>query len=257
MLKSNMIPIFKSTYSIGKSILTLDDPSKVKEGGSDSIIAIAKEENLDKIVLVEDSMIGFLNAHTKCAEAGIQLIFGLRMSCINQRTPEFLESTDTLHKIVLMGKNDAGIKVLTKIYSIANKESKGIVDCDLIKQYWTEDLKLCIPFYDSFIYMNNFIGRKCVPNFSFTKPTVFIEDNDLPFDQFILEKVSRYAQENNLHIEKVKSIYYKNKEDFSAWQTYKCLCNRTFGKERSLSNPNLEHCGSDTFCWESYKQYER
>jgi hypothetical protein len=71
--------------------------------------------------------------------------------------------------------------------------------------------------------MNNFIGRKCVPNFGFTKPTIFIEDNDLPFDQFILEKASRYAQENNLHIEKVKSIYYKNKEDFSAWQTYKCL----------------------------------
>jgi len=57
----------------------------------------------------------------------------------------------------------------------------------------------------------------------------------------------------NAPIQKAKSIYYKNKEDFDAWQTYKCLCNRSFGKERSLSNPNLEHCGSNTFCWEAFK----
>jgi len=84
MLAYNMMPIFKSTYSIGKSILTLDDPSKVKEGGSDSILSIAKEENLNQIVLVEDSMIGFLNAHTRCKEAGVQLIFGLRTNRMRQ-----------------------------------------------------------------------------------------------------------------------------------------------------------------------------
>ena len=35
------IPLFKSHYSIGKSILTLKPPAKVQKGGADSIIDIA------------------------------------------------------------------------------------------------------------------------------------------------------------------------------------------------------------------------
>ena len=41
-----MIPLFKSHFSIGKSILTLESPDKDKEGGSDSIFSIAKENSL-------------------------------------------------------------------------------------------------------------------------------------------------------------------------------------------------------------------
>ena len=43
-----MLALFKSHYSIGKSILTLNDPSKTSEGGSDSIFQIAKDNSLDK-----------------------------------------------------------------------------------------------------------------------------------------------------------------------------------------------------------------
>ena len=57
-----MLPLFKSHYSIGKSILTLDDPITHKEGGSDSIFSIAVENNLKEVVLVEDSLTGFLQA---------------------------------------------------------------------------------------------------------------------------------------------------------------------------------------------------
>jgi hypothetical protein len=105
--------------------------------------------------------------------------------------------------------------------------------------------------------MNHFIGAKCIPDFKFTKPTLFIEDSDLPFDEILMEKVSAFAQRAELRMEQVKSIYYKNREDFEAWQTYKCLCNRSFGKQQSLSNPNLNHCGSDSFCWQAFQEYER
>ena len=50
----------------------------------------------------------------------------------------------------------------------------------------------------------------------------------------------------------VKSIYYKDKKDYAALQTYKILCNRSFGKAASLSSPNLNHFGSDEFSFESY-----
>ncbi len=257
MLYSSMIPLFKSTYSIGKSILTLNEPSKTKDGGPDSIISIAVENKLDKLFLVEDSMIGFMDAHKRCEENGIQLIFGIRIGCCNDRNNEESQK-ESSHKIVIMAKNDDGIRKLTQIYSVANQESAGFCDSAMLESLWDDScLKLCVPFYDSFIYMNHFIGSKCVPDFKFTKPTMLIEDNDLPFDELITEKVVKYAQQNDLRMEQVKSIYYKKRSDFEAWQAYKCICNRSFGKQQSLSNPNLSHCGSDSFCWEAFEEYER
>lgn len=250
-----MIPIFKSNYSIGKSILTLDDPSKTKDGGPDSIISIALENKLENVFLVEDSMIGFIDAFTKCKENNIHLIFGVRMNCCNNRFAE--DKNLSQNKIVIFAKNDEGVKTLTKIYSIANTESGGFVDAELLKKHWSNDVLMCVPFYDSFIYNNNFKGFLCVADFSFASPIFFIEDNDLPFDNILKEKVEAWAKISQSEICQVKSIYYKDRKDFEAWQTYKCLCNRSFGKQQSLSSPNLEHCGSDSFCWEAFKENER
>ena len=86
-----MLPLFKSHYSIGKSILTLKDPSKCIENGSDSVFKIAVENNLDKIILVEDSLVGFFEAYRMSKQLGIQLIFGLRLSMRNSdQDEEFL-----------------------------------------------------------------------------------------------------------------------------------------------------------------------
>ena len=201
-------------------------------------------------------MIGFIDAHRRCEENDLQLIFGWRADCCNDRLVE-TSPAESCHKIVVLAKNDLGVKRLIKIYSVAHQESNGFVDARLLSENWSEEeLKLCVPFYDSFIYMNHFVGKKCLPDFKFAKPTLFVEDNDLPFDEILTEKVVTFAQEEDLKIEKVKSIYYKNRADFEAWQTYKCLCNRSFGKQQSLSNPNLNHCGSDSFCWEAFVEYE-
>ena len=61
-----VIPLFKSHYSIGKSILTIDD-----------IINISKSNNLGKVCLVEDSLIGFPEADSKFLKNDLELIFGL------------------------------------------------------------------------------------------------------------------------------------------------------------------------------------
>ena len=74
-----MIPLFKSHFSIGKSILTLESPDKDKEGGSDSIFSIAKENSLKEVVLVEDSLTGFLQAKKNADNLNLKLIFGLRI----------------------------------------------------------------------------------------------------------------------------------------------------------------------------------
>ena len=47
----------------------------------------------------------------------------------------------------------------------------------------------------------------------------------------------------------------KDKEDVLAFQTYKLICNRRIGRTYDLSNPGLDHFGSDEFCFESWKNY--
>jgi hypothetical protein len=97
----------------------------------------------------------------------------------------------------------------------------------------------------------------CVPDFSKIKPKFFIENNNLPFDSIIDSHIDQLTCSGNDYIiRKVKSIYYKNKKDYAALQTYKILCNRSFGKVASLSSPNLNHFGSDEFCFESYLEQQ-
>ena len=84
---------------------------------------------------------------------------------------------------------------------------------------------------------------------------VFIENNELPFDKIIERKIKNYIKNNPAQSAEVKSIYYENKKDIEAFQTYKCICNRQPGRQASLSNPRLDHFGSDSFCVEAWKEH--
>jgi hypothetical protein len=111
-----------------------------------------------------------------------------------------------------------------------------------------------VPFYDSFIHVNNFLFANCVPDFSFTKPTMFIERNDLAFDYLLESKVKEFASNNTLDTMLTKTIYYNQRKDAKAFQTYKIICNRSIGKDRNMQKPELNHFCSDEFCFESWKE---
>ena len=73
-----VVPLFKSHYSLGRSILTLGMPEEERnEESSDSIFDIAQEGGMKEVFLVEDTMAGFLEAYTNANELGIKLIFGI------------------------------------------------------------------------------------------------------------------------------------------------------------------------------------
>jgi|TARA_B100001094_G_C18171648_1_gene795474 DNA polymerase III alpha subunit len=248
-----MLALFKSHYSIGKSILTLNDASKVKDGGSDSIFQIALDNNLSEIILVEDSLIGFSEAYKRCTENNIKLVFGLRLSMRNSQEEA---DTESEHKIIIFAKNNQGCKLLNLIYSKAFTESNGYLTYETLEKVWDDThLKLAVPFYDSFLYTNLLkYGTNSIPNFNKIKPTFFIESNGLAFDSLLKDEVVEYASKNNCPTEKVKSIYYKNKKDAEALMSYKIICNRSFGKTRSLSRPELAHFCSNEFSFESWKE---
>lgn len=243
-----MIPLFKSHYSLGRSILTLEDKDE-KDDYPDSIIQICKENKMKELYLVEDNMSSFLEAYSNCRKNKIKLNYGLRISVTESMSDKSEESKAKSSKIILFFKNKKGYQQLTKLYSIAAKEGfyyEPRLDYKIISKNWTDDLILCIPFYDSFIFNNTLKNSLCIPQFDFTKPIFFIEDNDLPFDSLVKQKALSFAEKNNLKIYKVQSVFYKERKDFKAYLTFRCINNRSV-----LNKPNLDHMSSNEFCFES------
>jgi DNA polymerase III alpha subunit len=241
-----MIPLFKSHFSTGKSILTLSEPEKQKQDGPDSVISLAIENDLKEIYLVEDSLTGFLTAFKSCKAHNIHLKFGLRITVCNS-----YDSVQTSsHKVILFALNDAGFKQINKIYTLAFVEHEGVIANDDLKSKLTDDILIAIPFYDSFIWNNMYSFSDCMP--SFTPQVFFVEDNNLPFDKITAEFIK--SKEVGASIIEAKSIYYNKREDFEAWVTYKIACNRRMGKSQTLSAPEINGCGSREFCFESWKE---
>lgn len=253
-----MIPLFKSHYSVLKSILTLESPSKTRdESLSDSIAKIVQDSNLDSLVLVEDTMAAYLPASLVCKEIGKKLVYGYRVSFVSDTTDKTDSSFEGSHKNIIFPKNKAGYYELIALSTLAAvdnfyKEAR-LSYSDLLKN-WTGNLALAIPFYDSFLHKNLLHGKLCIPEFNDIKPIVFLESNELPFD-YLLEKASKdFANKFGLETQKVKSIYYKNRDDYEAYVTLKCLNRKVFGSGRTLANPGLEHMSSREFCWESFTE---
>ena len=250
-----MLPLFKSHYSVGKSILTLAPPNGAENTeGSVSVFDIAQAHDLKEIVLVEDSLVGFLEAHKQSKSLGIPLRFGLRISMCD----DLSQTKGSSHKIIIFAKNGDGCLLLNRLYSLAQTKGAGRLDPAGLEQYYNPtDLQVVIPFYDSFLFHNTFsYSDPCLLDHSFFSPTFFIEKNNLPLDSVLEEAVRNYAGEN-FPTFLVKSIYYESRNDFEAYQAYKCICGRGFSsKAKTLDMPNLDHCGSPEFCFESYLTYE-
>lgn len=247
-----MITLFKSTYS-RKSILTLEKPAP-PNSGPDSIFSIAKDHGLKQIVLVEDEFTGFKTALDRSKELGIQLIFGIRFNVCNDRMAE--DKKTSAHKLIVFAKNDNGAKLLMKLYSLAFTESEGFLDCDTLKEKWSADLSLAVPFYDSFTHRNSFYFQTCVPDLSFATPTLFLESNSLPFDENLRAKTLKLAAQNNWPTQEAKTIYYRNKEDYSAYVTYRIITGRIGSKNQTLDKPELEDMSSDEFSFESFLEHD-
>ena len=253
-----ILPVFKSHYSIGRSILTLEEAGTSVDGGPDSIIDICLEGNLKKFYLVDDGMAGFLQGYKNATEGGLSMFFGLRMVLSENIKTKNADQIKNECKCVIFCKNKAGYEKLIKIYSKASTDGfyhVPRVDFDLLHEYWNEkDLEFCVPFYDSFIYTNRLTLGNFVPNFSVIKPVFFLEDNDVPLDS-ILEKAIREVAGSKYEIVRTKSIYYKNRSDFPHFLTFKCIGGfGSKGGRKTLESPNFDHMCSNEFCFESWKE---
>lgn len=250
-----IIPLFKSHYSIGRSILTLNK-EKDSENGSDSILDICVKNKLKSFYLVEDGMSGFLEAYRNSQELDLFMIYGLRITlCGSGNTIKDRNDAakKNCSKCIIFSKSTEGYQKILKIYSEAS--TKGFyyeprVDMSLLNEYWDDnDLLLAIPFYDSFIHKNRLTFDCVTHDFSKIKPVLLSEDNDHPIDSIIQKGVDIFSKEENLEVVKAKSIYYNLKKDFKHYLAFRCINKRT-----RLSKPNLEFMCSEEFSFESWSE---
>ena len=244
-----MIPLFKSHYSIGKSILTLKEKDSSISNGPQSIIDLCLKNDIQDMYLVDDSMSGFLEGYLNSKEAKLNFRFGLRISICDDLEEKCEEALHKTSKIVIFANTKKGYKSLIKIYTLAAQKGfyyEPRIDYKTLAGLWDDkELTLMIPFYDSFLYKNAMCAAVCVPDFKFTKPVFAVEENDIPFNFLIKEDVEKYAHKK-YEIQKVKSVYYSKRKDFKAYLTFRCINNRT-----TLDKPNLDHMTSDEFCLEA------
>ena len=247
-----VIGLFKSHYSIGRSILTVEK-SKDSEKEADSVLLLNKEIDRKHFFLVEDSMSGFLECYVHSKELELDFSFGLRLSVVSDLNKKDEESLSKQSKYMIFANNTEGYQRLCKIYTKAATDGfyyEPRVDFKSLKEYWNnKDLSLCIPFYDSFIYKNTMLGWNCFPDFQSlkTSPTFFLEDNELPFDHLMRQKVLNYTSKEGFETQEAQSIYYKKRSDFKNYLTFRCIDNRS-----TLEKPNLDHMTSDSFCMERW-----
>ena len=246
-----VIPLFKSHYSLGRSILTLQKPKEEPDDKADSIFDICTEFDLKELFLVEDNMSSFLEAYSNAEELKIKLNFGLRLTFCEDMEVQSEESRKNSYKNIIFAKNVDGYKQLIKIYTDAAQKGfyyEPRIDSVNLQRHWTEDLILTVPFYDSFLYNNKYTSSKCVPDFSFTSPVFLVEDNDLLLDKDMAKAVSDFCGDK-YEVFRAKSIFYKNKEDFAAYLAARCISKRT-----TIDKPNFDGMCSDEFSYESYRE---
>lgn len=248
-----IIPLFKSQYSIGRSILTLEKESS-SEKGPDSIIDICKNNNLSSFFLIDDSMSGFLQGYVNSLEANLKMIFGLRISVCPDISKKDPDSLDKTCKYIIIAKNTNGYKRLIKLYSASSLNGfyyTPRADFKLISSLWNnKDLQLVVPFYDSFLHKNHLGDCWCPEPPKKFNIDFIIENNSLPFDYLISDRVKEYVKNNKKHnIIKGQSIFYKEKKDFKSYITFRAIDKRT-----TLGKPNLEHMASEEFCFESWQE---
>ena len=179
----------------------------------------------------------------------IKLVFGLRLTFCPDSSNKSEEGRQHSYKNIIFAKNANGYKQLIKIYTFAAQEGfyyEPRMDFKNLKPLWSNDLLLAIPFYDSFLYNNKYTDSQCVPDFSFTEPIFFAENNDVLFDRDMQKRVLDFCS-NKYEIVRTKSIYYKDRKDFSAYLTFRCINGRT-----TVEKPNFDGMCSPEFCYESY-----
>ena len=243
-----VVPIFRSNYSL-TSILTLDKATPKEErktNRADSVFDICNDNDIKDVFIADNNLSGLVEAYENSKAADLNLRYGFRVNVCNNIEDKTEQSVKTEGKLIIFAKKD-NFKDLIKLHNIATTtgiyDGRPRLDYTTLKNNWSKNLLMVIPFYDSFIFNNLLYGHECIPDIDFAKPYICIENNDLPFDQLVRNQIMSSIKYEQIES---KTVYYNRRADFNAYMTYRCILNRT-----TFQKPELSHFGSTEFCMEA------
>jgi hypothetical protein len=248
-----ILPIWYD-YSSRKSLLTYWGEKDVTPEGPQSIVSLCKTAGLKQCFGVSTNFHVFLEAWKSCKEAGIQFSFGLEMTLCDDATIHTEESLINEHKVIIFALNSAAYQDLIRLYTachskVENRYHMQRFDCKQLTQYWTDNLLLAIPFFDSFIHINTMRYKAAImPSFP-VGPVIFRETNSgLPFASIIDDALDTYNSDGPREEVRVKTIYYEKYADFEAYIT-----DRARRQRANFNKPNLDYMCSPHFCFEDWQ----
>jgi DNA polymerase III alpha subunit len=251
-LNNQIIPIWKTHASVGKSILTYEDEEDISDSAPVSVIAIAKKHNLKQLIVIDNSFLAFPNLYKACKKHEIQLIFGLNFTICNDVAQKDEASLSNNCRVSVLMKNSNGYKDLIKLNDAINGSSESFYytprgDWNVIKKYMTDNLLLMIPPHNNFIHINLLRNGKSIPDFGNLKPIMTFCNIELPYTQILNPAIKTYAQNNNFELQEVWPVYYYKKDDFKAYSTFRAIHER-----EKFNSPNIDFFTNPEFCIESY-----
>lgn len=238
-----MIPIFHTNLSL-LSILTTENSGKSSDDEAPSIFDCAKDLGLKKIFVADDYPAAFEDLKGKQEKEGVQVCYGLRFKVShNPETP------NSWARYTIWAKNGAGFKELCKIYCHYSTTGR-ILSFKFLTENFSKNLILMPNFYDGPFY-NNLLCHEWyhLLDFQGLKPLFEMQDNGLPIDSLIRDKIEEFCNNHKYPVINTKSIYYRKKEEFKSFMAYKCIVNRS-----SFDKPELAMFSSDQFCTEAINQ---
>lgn len=252
-----LIPIFKSHYSLLRSIFTLDLPEdNMDEKKSITLLALCKKNKIQDLFLAETTYAGFRQAYNHCKKTNINLRFGIEFIVCQNIRDKSEESRKTESKITVWALNSEGHYELQNLYSKSHLEGfyyTNRMDWSMLRELNPNNLLITINFYDGFLFQNAmYLNKSIMPNFGEFKPLLFLCDHSLPFDDIIRKRTLEYSKSSSFPTKEVHYCYYNTRRDFYSYMAYRTMEPLHGQFRRTMAKPEFNFLSSEEFSFESY-----
>lgn len=250
-MEQEVIPVFVTHHSIGESILTIEKEKEIEPLKPVSVLAIAKQYEQKGIFVVDSDISSYWKLYKNAKELELHLVYGVKLAVCTDLTDKTPESQKTESSVIIVFKNSQAYYDFVPLYSQASTEGyhkERRLDWKTLKDKWSDNFALYLPFYSSFIARNNLcLDQKAFPDFSRFTPTFLVEEHGLPFDNIIHDGINRYVAATGYPTLKSHQVYYYRDVDAMKHLTIQCIERRS-----NWDKPNIEHYASNQFSYESY-----
>jgi DNA polymerase III alpha subunit len=249
----NDITLVSYTHDSYKSLLTYWPDKDITPDGPQSIVKLCVDNQVKRLVGISNTFASYPEAYKAVKKANIDFIFGIEIWLCDDRLVRNEQSLINEHKIIVLMKNSQGYQDLIKLYTAINSDKenfyyKSRFDCASLKKYWTDNLVLWLPFFDSFIDRNTLKHKaSIVPDFPVNPVICREQETEHPHQQSIDLALDRYNKDGLLTEIKTKTVFYEKREDMFAYMTYRCMKNRS-----NMDKPELDEMCSPAFSFEDY-----